>query len=303
LPATVILLSWPNEEELLRDNDANIACKSGGNFFTPRSIKPSIPAGRTVSHAGAAARANRDHWPTAFEEIQIVLKQEKILVADADPRAVFNEFAAVFLELFLVSPTLLRPFSPGLGDDIKRSRSCSIKTSTPTRSCRTRVSRGARSDRRHRSTASEAHEFFHALEASKPERPRARQYGAGGDPAPARRSRRSADQAPQTRKQAVTILAELLDRLKPLSNCPKMNASAGADCCRSCSTKPTKAAAPPKRLAHRIAKHLPRPRTRDVQARCRRVHPLRRPPDRSTSLAEQRLSASPAQRGSCPQPH
>jgi len=51
--------------------------------------------------------------------------------------------------------------------DAQAIRSCSIKTSTPTRSCaRTRIPEALDPIVATESTASEAHEFFHALEAS-----------------------------------------------------------------------------------------------------------------------------------------
>src|SRR5436190_8965406 len=167
LPATIILLRWPNEEDLLRDNDANIRLQIWRQLFHA-SIHQAIEScweNGTLTLARLREQIETI-GPTAFEEIETVLRQENILVAEADPRAVFNEFAAVFLEMFSFSPTLLPAFFPGLGDPqaIKKLLDRDIDSDVILR--RTRLPGALDPIVATESTASEAHEVFHALEAS-----------------------------------------------------------------------------------------------------------------------------------------
>jgi hypothetical protein len=215
LPATVILLRWPNEEDLLRESDANIRLQIWRQLFHA-SIHQAIDASweEGVLTPVRLREQIETVGPTAFEEIRTVLKQENILVADADPRAVFNEFAAVFLEMFSFSPTLLSTFFPGLGDPqaIKKLLDQDINSDAILR--RTRLPGAIDPIVATQSAASEAHEYFHALEANSQSA-----LARGNMVQAAIQLQRAvrvapADEAPQTRKQAVQILGALLDRLK-----------------------------------------------------------------------------------------
>ncbi|HEV3203669.1 MAG TPA: hypothetical protein VGY77_04770, partial [Gemmataceae bacterium] len=123
LPATVILVSLPAPEQLAgakrdiifveywrRLFHANVhivlekKCRDG--TLTPEKIR------RLIEEIG----------PTEFEEIRLVLGQDRYLLPPGTDEAVFIEFAAVFLELRYFAASLLPIYFPALLDLAKIER-------------------------------------------------------------------------------------------------------------------------------------------------------------------------------------
>lgn len=215
LPATVILLSWPSEEELQREKEATVLLQLWRQLFHA-SIHQAVD--RCWDDAVLTPARLRDHieviGPTAFEEIRNILIQENILMADARDRAVFDEFAATFLELFSFSPTLLGSFFPGLGEPhaIKELLDRDLDSEALLR--RTRLPGAPNPMVAAEDTTSEANAFFRTLEESS--RSALETGNMVGAAIQLQRAVRvaPADEAPQTRKQAERLLADLVHRLK-----------------------------------------------------------------------------------------
>jgi hypothetical protein len=221
LPATVILLSWPNEENLLRDKQKTVLLQLWRQLFHA-TVHQAVD--RCWEDGTLTPARLRDHieaiGPTAFEEIQLILTQENILMADARDRAVFDEFAATFLELFHFAPTLLASFFPGLTDpqQIKDLLEGDLGSDALLR--KTRLPHAPDPIVAAEETTSEANEFFRDLEGSS--RNALEQGNMVQAAIQLQRAVRvaPADEAFQTRKQAERILADVVHRLKDALELP-----------------------------------------------------------------------------------
>src|SRR3954452_13376484 len=101
LPATVLLLAWPLDDDLQREQPAAVLLKTWRQLFHISLHQAVDRAWQEGVLTPPRLRAFIDAiGATAFEEIQSVLEQETFLQGAGDERAVFNEFAAVFLELY-----------------------------------------------------------------------------------------------------------------------------------------------------------------------------------------------------------
>jgi len=111
LPATVLLLAQPEAEALaaLPRGDALVACWR--RLFHLR-VHQAI-AGRALTDAALRQRIHRI-GQTEFDEVRVVLRQEKYLLPPRDDRGVYEEFAAVYLELSYFAATLLPRYFPAI---------------------------------------------------------------------------------------------------------------------------------------------------------------------------------------------
>src|SRR5947209_16990725 len=117
LPETVVLLARPPAEELGALERKIVLLKYWRRLFhasvhlaleSPKGVDP-LPPDRVrerVEQIGAAE----------FEEIRTILVQDGYLLAGADDRAVYVEFAAVYLEMRYFAANLLPNFFPGIRD-------------------------------------------------------------------------------------------------------------------------------------------------------------------------------------------
>lgn len=229
LPATVLLLSWPPDDELLREPAGTVLLKTWRQLFHA-SLHQAVDRAWQDGHLTAPRlREFIDSiGPAAFEEIGTVLVQETFLPGAGDERAVFNEFVAVFLELNAFAPHLLLTYFPGLRDPqvVKRTLDGIFPSDEILQ--RTRLPGAPDRQRGQEARPSEANEFFHELEVS-------------GDAALARgnmvyaaiefqRAARVApgDKAPSTLQRAENILQQLRERFAQALELPEVERSGWA---------------------------------------------------------------------------
>jgi hypothetical protein len=118
LPDTVILLARPPAEELSELERSNVLLKFWRLLFHAAvhlALSADAPNGDKLSGERLARRID-EIGQAEFEEIRAVLEQDHHLSHDADDRAVYVEFAAVFLETRQFSAGLLPGLFPGLTD-------------------------------------------------------------------------------------------------------------------------------------------------------------------------------------------
>jgi hypothetical protein len=157
-----------------------------------------------LEHIGAAE----------LQEIRTVLNQENLLTPDADERALYVEFAAVFLELCYFFPRLLHSYFPGLRDPEQTKQILAQDVDAEALFKQTRL-RGAPDPGAFRSgSPDEAYEYYHKLILLSE---RAAQQNNLVRAATLRR--RAARVAPtplafSTRNEAVAYLQKLLQRLQ-----------------------------------------------------------------------------------------
>ena len=166
LPTPVLMLVWPDEDHLQRTPPAAVLLQTWRQLFHA-SVHSALDQ---LWNDGVLTPARlRDRieaiGPTAFEEIRGVLTAENLLVAKANERAAFDEFAAFFLELRHFAPALVATYFPGLGepahvqtllDKLVVSADILEKTRLP----------GAPDPQSSAPRRSEANEYFHELEVS-----------------------------------------------------------------------------------------------------------------------------------------
>jgi hypothetical protein len=117
LPTTVILLRRPTTEQLNALESGDLLLKYWRLLFHA-NIHRELTNRRAVGKLepeDVGARIE-DLGLAEFEEIRSVLVQDGYLMTDADERAVYTEFAALFLELRHFAPGLLPAYFPAIDD-------------------------------------------------------------------------------------------------------------------------------------------------------------------------------------------
>ena len=117
LPATVILLERPSQEDLDFGDLDEVLIGCWRLLFHCR-VHAAL-AGRIEEGKLTPADARQRIWQlgdTPFEEIHNVLEQESFLFPGHDERDIYVEFAAVYLELAYFAPSLLPRYFPALDD-------------------------------------------------------------------------------------------------------------------------------------------------------------------------------------------
>jgi hypothetical protein len=222
LPPRVILLSWPDEDDLLRGARGAILLSTWRQLFHA-SVHLAIEKCWDESRLTPALLREKIEalGPTAFEEIRTVLKQEYILLPEAGDRATFDEFTAVFLELYYFAPSLVPTYFPGLRESEAVKTMLDSLVAPDDILQRTRLP-GAPEPQTGRDTRpSEANEYFHELEVSSEEA-----MARGNMVFAAIELQRAArvapgDMAQATRLRAERILVQLLDRFRKALELPE----------------------------------------------------------------------------------
>jgi hypothetical protein len=117
LPETVILLQRPSAEEL-NNADAGVLLVKYWRLLFHAGIHVALATQETagkLTDDDVEARIT-ELGRTEFEEIRGVLVQDKYLKTRASDRALYTEFAAVYLELRHFAPGLSRAYFPGIED-------------------------------------------------------------------------------------------------------------------------------------------------------------------------------------------
>jgi hypothetical protein len=117
LPATVILLARPSPNTLNTHERKDLLLEYWRRLFhasVHRAFGRLLADGQ-LSAAGVAERVAQV-GAGAFDEIRLVLGQEKLLLPGADDAAVYVEFAALYLELRYFAANLVPIYFPSLGD-------------------------------------------------------------------------------------------------------------------------------------------------------------------------------------------
>ncbi len=117
LPSTVILLARPAAEELSGPERQVLLLKYWRALFHCEidfALGPYRPGG-PLSPEALRERIEQI-GRTEFEEIRVVLEQDRNLAPNADDRTTYVEFAAVFLELTYFASNLLPNVFPGIRD-------------------------------------------------------------------------------------------------------------------------------------------------------------------------------------------
>lgn len=215
LPATVILLAWPTQDDLQNTPDLALLLKYWQRLFNA-CVRLELDR---QFFEGRLNRADLRHrieelGPAAFEEVRSVLQQDRFLQAESDDRTVWVEFAAVFLENYYFSPGILPSLFPGLRDLERVRELLSRDVDAQHLFERTRLTGAGDPTSFAPSSSGEAHEFFWKLIV---ESDHARD--AGNVVRAAILRRRAARVAPaaqgyDTRNEALEMLKGLLHRLQ-----------------------------------------------------------------------------------------
>lgn len=121
LTGTVLLLARPDAEQLAALTSGEALIKYWRLLFHARihqELDRKVADG-TLNAAAARERIAR-LGAAQFEEIRLVLRQEDMLLPPVDDVSVYVEFAAVFFELRLFAPALIKRYFPAL-DDIEQA--------------------------------------------------------------------------------------------------------------------------------------------------------------------------------------
>lgn len=116
LPPTVILLARPSPENLSAPRPSVLRTYWRRLFHA--SVHLTLQQRATEENWGPTELQSRIHalGPAEFDEIRAVLLQDRYLPPKPDDRAVYFEFAAVYLEWQRFAPGLVAAYFPGLRD-------------------------------------------------------------------------------------------------------------------------------------------------------------------------------------------
>jgi hypothetical protein len=117
LPPTVILLTRPSSEELAAENRDQLLLRYWQRLFHAKihlHLEEHYADGR-LTLADIRDRIEQI-GQVEFEEIRSVLIHDHYLLREADERAVYIEFAAVYFDLRFFAPDLLPVYFPGVRD-------------------------------------------------------------------------------------------------------------------------------------------------------------------------------------------
>jgi len=215
LPATVMLLAWPLDEEWKKGNAAGILLKTWRQLFHA-SLHRAFEQARQKGQLSDDWLQKRIQFIGihSFEEIQRVLEEEHLLTPAADEEAIFIEFAAVFLELSYFAPSLVASFFPCLENPEALRSLLESDVQAVRLMKRTRLPGAPDPLLREEHLFAEATEYFRELTA---ESEQARRVGNLVRAAIERqRAARVApsDKADSTRQAAIDLLEELLGRFQ-----------------------------------------------------------------------------------------
>ncbi len=108
LPDTLLLVYRPDSEKMAEEGSGPTLVKYWRLLFHARIHQALDNRFKEGSMTEAALRRRIHHLgPMEFNEVRTVLRQEKLLLPPFDERTVYEEFAAVFLELRFFAPRLL----------------------------------------------------------------------------------------------------------------------------------------------------------------------------------------------------
>src|SRR5438067_1515316 len=113
LPETVLLLERPEREDLAATPRGEVLVVYWRLLFHAR-VHAAV-ARRGLSDAAVRERIHRVGG-AEFDEVRTVLRQEKFVLPPRDDRTIYEEFAAVFLELLYFEPALVSRYFPGIED-------------------------------------------------------------------------------------------------------------------------------------------------------------------------------------------
>ncbi len=115
LPDSVILIVWPRDEDWQRGESGDVLRRTWRRLFNACVHRAFLKAWEDGHLTEAMLRERIQALGiTAFEEIRVVLDQERLLMPQADERDAYIEFAAVFFELHFFAPSLLPSYFPAL---------------------------------------------------------------------------------------------------------------------------------------------------------------------------------------------
>jgi len=215
LPVTVMLLAWPEAEELEAANSGPLLRKYWQWLFhiSVHMHLENLWAEGKLTAAGVRERMAR-LGPTRVEEIRMVLVQDHYLPPDPDERSVYIEFAAVFLELASFSAHMLPIYFPSIRDLEAVEKALSQDVPAAALYQRTRPAGASEPVARTAGSSEEAHEYYWKLARSSDEA--AQQGNVVRAAIQRRRAARVAStaRAYTTRQAAVTGLLSLLERLQ-----------------------------------------------------------------------------------------
>jgi hypothetical protein len=222
LPQTVMLLAWTEAEEPETADRKALLRKYWQRLFhaSVHMALDNLWAEGKLTAAGVRERVDR-LGPVRFAEIRSVLIEDHYLAPDADDRAVYIEFAAVFLELLCFAPHLLSIYFPGLHDIDEVGKLVSADVEPQALYERTRLTGATEPPARTASTSEEAHEYYWKLVHSSDQA--AQQGNVVRSAILRQRASRVAPpaRAYATRQAALTQLLGLVDRLQaPLELSP-----------------------------------------------------------------------------------
>ena len=215
LPATAILLSWPTQEDLQHTPAHALLLKYWQRLFHASvhlELDRLCVAGK-LSLADIRERM-RQIGDGAFEEIRRVMEQDRYILANADDRGLYLEFAALFLELYFFAPSMLPSMFPSLRDIEAVKDLLGRDVDAQALFQRTRLPGAGDPITYTHNRSGEAHEFFWKLVADSDK------AGAEGNVVRAAIQRRKAARvAPaalgfDTRNEALEFLYSLLARLE-----------------------------------------------------------------------------------------
>ena len=215
LPLTVILLAWPEPEELQAAESGPLMLKYWQRLFhaSVHLVLENLCTEGKLTPADFRARIDR-LGPTLFAEIRTVLLQDDYLAPDPDERSVFIEFAAVYLELTFFAPHLVPIYFPAIRDTAAIDLLLNQDVDAKALYQRTRPAGASEPAARIASSFQEAHEYYWKLVRSS-----ARAAQQGNVVLAAIQRWRAARMAPpalayDTRQEAIAELQGLVDRLR-----------------------------------------------------------------------------------------
>ncbi len=174
LPATVLLLARPSGEELSNTDRGTLLQKYWRRLFHVQVHRAlDDPAGESKLTDEDIDRRVEKIGRTEFAEIRMVLARDNYLLPHADDRAVYGEFAALFLELRYFAANLLPVYFPGIRDLDRVEKLLTADVDAADLFTRSRLAEAPAPVVRSASSSEEAHEYYWKLVRSAEEAARA----------------------------------------------------------------------------------------------------------------------------------
>jgi len=215
LPATVILLSWPTQEDMQHTPAQALLLKYWQRLFHA-SVHLDLDRLSVAGKLSLADIRQRMHQigEGPFEEVRSVLTQDRYILAEADDRSLYLEFAALFLELYYFAPSILPSMFPSLRDPEAVKELLARDVDAQALFQRTRLPGAGDPISYTHNRSGEAHEFYWKLVADSDHA-----LQSGNVVRAAIQRRKAARVAPaalgfDTRNEALELLYGLLSRLE-----------------------------------------------------------------------------------------